>query len=54
MIYFLCKHFECNKKHATEYIELIDKQELKDILEMYGTDKKQIKKDWGNMKISNG
>ncbi len=40
----LCNHFECSKLQVIEYIELIDKQELKDILEMYGTDKKQIKK----------
>ena len=44
LIKLLCKHFECSKLQVREYIELIDKQELKDILEMYGTDKKQIKK----------
>jgi len=40
----LCNHFECSKLQVTEYLELIDKEELKTILEMYGTDKKQIKK----------
>ena len=40
----LCEYFECSKLQAIEYLELIDKQELKDILEMYGIDKKQIKK----------
>ena len=44
LLKLLCKHFECSKLHIREYIELIDKQELRDILEMYGTDKKQIKK----------
>jgi hypothetical protein len=44
LIKLLCKHFECSKLQVREYIELIDKQELKDILAMYGTDKKQIKK----------
>ena len=44
LINFLCNHYECSKLQAKEYIELIDKQELKDILEMYGTDKKQVKK----------
>jgi hypothetical protein len=38
----LCNHFECSKLQVTEYLELIDKEELKTILEMYGTDKKQI------------
>jgi len=40
----LCNHFECSKLQVIEYLELIDNQELKDILEMYGIDKKQMKK----------
>jgi len=44
LIKLLCKYFECSRLQSMEYIELIDKQELKDILEMYGTDKKQINK----------
>ena len=44
LIKLLCNHFECSKLQVIEYLELIDKQELKTILEMYGTDKKQIKK----------
>jgi len=44
LVNFLCKHFQCSKLQVMEYIDIIDKQELKDILEMYGTDKKQIKK----------
>ena len=40
----LCNHFECSKLQVIEYLELLDKQELKDILEMYGIDKKQMKK----------
>ena len=40
----LCNHFECSKLQVIEYLELIDKQELKYILEMYGIDKKQMKK----------
>ena len=40
----LCNHFECSKLQVIEYLELINKQELKNILEMYGTNKKQIKK----------
>ena len=44
LIKLLCNHFKCSKLQVIEYIELIDKEELKDILEMYGTDKKQVKK----------
>ena len=40
----LINHFECSKLHAHEYIELISKEELKGILEMYGKDKKTIKR----------
>ena len=44
LIKLLCNHFKCSKLQVREYIELIDKEELKDILEMYGTEKKQVKK----------
>ena len=40
----LCEHFKISKKESNEYLELINKDELKTILEMYGIDKKQIKK----------
>tara|TARA_Y100000361_G_C10887308_1_gene202312 strand:+ start:99 stop:518 length:420 start_codon:yes stop_codon:yes gene_type:complete len=40
----LINHFECSKLQAHEYIELISKEELKGILEMYGKDKKTIKR----------
>ena len=40
----LVNHFECSKLQAHEYIELINKEELKEILEMYGKDKKTIKR----------
>ena len=40
----LLNHFECSKLQVQEYLELIDKEELKSILEMYGTDKKTIKR----------
>ena len=40
----VCKHFECSKQQVGEYLELIYKEELKEILEMYGTDKNQIKR----------
>ena len=38
----MCKHFECSKQQVGEYLELIHKEELKQILEMYGLDKKII------------
>ena len=37
-------HFECSKLQTKDYLELIDKEELKTILEMYGKDKKTIKR----------
>ena len=40
----MCKHFECSKQQVGEYLELIHKEELTEILEMYGTDKNQIKR----------
>ena len=44
LISIICKHFECSKQQVGEYLELIHKEELKEILEMYGTDKNQIKR----------
>ena len=44
VIEIMNKHFECSKMQSIEYLELIDKEELKHILELYGTDKKQIRK----------
>ena len=44
LIKLLSNYYNCSKLQVTEYLELIDKQELKTILEMYGTDKKQMKK----------
>ena len=40
----LCKYFECSKLHVSEYIELINKEELKQILTMYGMNNKQMNK----------
>ncbi len=40
----LCKHFKESKAHIEDYLQLIDKFELKTILEMYGTEPKEIKK----------
>ena len=43
LINTLCKYFKCSKLEVSEYIQLIDKQELISILEKYGTNPKQIK-----------
>jgi hypothetical protein len=40
----LCNHFECSKLQVVDYIELIPKEELKEILEKYGTEPKKIRK----------
>ena len=44
LVEIISRHFECSKLQVQEYIELIDKEELKSILEMYGLDKKTIKR----------
>ena len=40
----MSKHFECSKLHTKQNLELISREELKSILEMYGTDKKKIER----------
>ena len=44
LIDVMVSHFECSESQIQEYLELIDKEELKSILEMYGLDKKKIRK----------
>jgi hypothetical protein len=44
LIKILTKHFQCSKVQVQEYITLIDKLELREILEMYGTEEKTIKR----------
>ena len=44
LIDMISNHFECSKLQTKEYLELILKQELKEILEKYGLDKKKIKR----------
>ena len=39
-----CTYFECSKQQVGEYLELIHKEELREILGMYGTDKNQIRR----------
>ena len=44
LVDIMSKYFECSKLQTKQNLELISKEELKSILEMYGTDKKTIKR----------
>ena len=44
LVDIIVEHFECSKLQIQEYLELIDTEELKSILEMYGLDKKTMKR----------
>ena len=44
LVEIVCKYFEISKKECIEYIELMDKEQLKFLLELYGKESKQIKK----------
>ena len=40
----LVKHFECSKSEINDNIDLISKEDLKNILEKYGVESKKIRK----------
>ena len=44
LVDIIVKHFECSKLQTQKYLELIDREELKEILQNYGKDKKTIKR----------
>ena len=44
LVNIIGNHFECSKLETKNHLEIIDKEELKSILEMYGKDKKTIKR----------
>ena len=44
IVNIISNHFECSKLETKNHLEIIDKEELKSILEMYGKDKKTIKR----------
>ena len=44
LIDIITSHFECSKLQTQEHLGLINKEELKEILEKYGKDKKTIKR----------
>ena len=43
LVDIISNHFECSKLKTKEYLGLISKEELKEILEMYGIESKKIK-----------
>ena len=44
LVEIMSNHFECSKLQTKQNLELIDKEELKTILVMYGKNKKEINK----------
>ena len=44
LVSIISKYFECSKLQTKEYLGLINKEELKEILEKYGKDEKTIKR----------
>jgi len=44
LIDIMVKHFECSKSQVKDYLELIQKNELIEILEKYGMNEKTIKR----------
>ena len=44
LVEIITSHFECSKLQTQDYLELISKEELKEILEKYGKDKKTVKR----------
>ena len=44
LIDIITNHFECSKSETQEYIKIIKKEELKEILEMYGVEPKEVRK----------
>jgi len=44
LLSLLTHHFECSKVEVKQHLKLIDKIELKEILEKYGKDEKTIKR----------
>ena len=43
LVEIMCKYFEVSSKEVKEYIPLIEKEELKNIIRLYGKNNKEIK-----------
>ena len=44
LLNIMCIHFECSKLQTKEFLQLISKENLKELLLMYGIDNKKIRK----------
>jgi len=44
LVEIMCRHYETSKQECIEYIGMLSKNALREILELYGTESKQIKK----------
>jgi hypothetical protein len=44
LIGLLCKYFEESESHILDYLELINKEQLKSILQLYGIEPKKVRK----------
>ena len=44
LIDLLCNHYEESKRHILDYLELINKEQLKAILQLYGVEPKKVRK----------
>ena len=44
LIDLLCQYFEESKSHVLDYLELINKEQLKSILQLYGVEPKKVRK----------
>jgi len=44
LIDIMCKHYETSKKECMDYIEILSKGDIEELLKLYGKDKKEIKK----------
>ena len=44
LLNIMCIHFECSKLQAKEFLQLISKENLKEVLVMYGIDNNKIRK----------
>jgi hypothetical protein len=44
LLEYIAKYFECSIRESKDYIKILDKKSIQDILEQFGIDDKEIKK----------
>ena len=44
LVNVISRYFECSKLQTKDYLEIMDKEQLKEILELYGIETKRIRK----------